>query len=346
MTLRRTLLLPILGGVIAYGAVSVLREVREGKGPETGSLLAAEQAAALERALVTNPEDESARAQLIGYYFRRRLAASPEVHGEHVLWLVENAPESDALDGPWAQIRHRKDPDGYLAVKEAWLRHTGAEPDNVVFLKHAANFFTFADGGRSASLLEQGEALEPSNPYWAEQLGSLRWQESRALAEGSDPIGAGEALAHFERAYELSGGSIPGHLVKDVSMAAFVAGDLEKARAYAEATLTGIPSGWNRGNRLHFGNLVLGRIALAAGDTDRAAEYLLAAGRTPGSPQLNSFGPDMTLARDLLERGQREAVIRYLRLCLEFWETGQDELRSWIAAVEAGRTPEFDNFLF
>ena len=38
-----------------------------------------------------------------------------------------------------------------------------------------------------------------------------------------------------------------------------------------------------------------------------AAEYLLKAGATSGSPQLDSFGPNMSLAKDLLGKDQRES---------------------------------------
>jgi hypothetical protein len=61
---------------------------------------------------------------------------------------------------------------------------------------------------------------------------------------------------------------------------------------------------WNYGNAVHTANLVLGRIALADGDVEEAKCLLLLAGQTPGSPQLNSFGPDMLFAEELLEKGE------------------------------------------
>jgi len=73
-----------------------------------------------------------------------------------------------------------------------------------------------------------------------------------------------------------------------------------------------------------------------------AAEFpadLMAAMRLTGSPQLGSFGPNMRLAADLLERGEREAVLEYFRLCAGFWP--RDELKDWAALVEGGRTPDF-----
>ena len=45
----------------------------------------------------------------------------------------------------------------------------------------------------------------------------------------------------------------------------------------------------------------------------------MASGKTPGSPQLNSFGPDFMLDRELLEKGERAAVLAHLELVGKFW---------------------------
>lgn len=42
-----------------------------------------------------------------------------------------------------------------------------------------------------------------------------------------------------------------------------------------------------------------------------------------GSPQLKSFGPSMGLAKELVRDGEKEAVIEYLKLCAQFWESGR-----------------------
>ena len=77
---------------------------------------------------------------------------------------------------------------------------------------------------------------------------------------------------------------------------------------------------WNYGNAIHHANLILGRIALKNGDTLSAKKYLIKAGNTPGSPQLNSFGPNMLLAKELLEKGEKKSVIEYLNLTKKFWK--------------------------
>ena len=68
---------------------------------------------------------------------------------------------------------------------------------------------------------------------------------------------------------------------------------------------------------------------------------MLKAGATPGSPQLDSFGPSMTLAKELLEKGERQAVIEYFQLCAKFWEMGKKSLENWTSVVKEGKIPDF-----
>jgi hypothetical protein len=72
-----------------------------------------------------------------------------------------------------------------------------------------------------------------------------------------------------------------------------------------------------------------------------AVTYLQASGQTPGSPVLDSFGPNMSLAKDLLERGETEAVLHYFEACRAFWKMGGDRLDAWSKEVQAGNIPNF-----
>ena len=47
---------------------------------------------------------------------------------------------------------------------------------------------------------------------------------------------------------------------------------------------------WDKGNRIHKANILMGRAWLHGGHMEEARDDLLAAGRTPGSPQLNAGG--------------------------------------------------------
>ncbi len=102
---------------------------------------------------------------------------------------------------------------------------------------------------------------------------------------------------------------------------------------------------WYYGNALHHGHQILGHVHLKRGDPGAAERELLKAGQTPGSPQLNSFGPNLTLARDLLREGRREAVLEYLELCRGFWcqvsALSETRLDCWIEEIRNGAVPDF-----
>ena len=72
-----------------------------------------------------------------------------------------------------------------------------------------------------------------------------------------------------------------------------------------------------------------------------AVTFLRASGETPGSPQLNSFGPNMSLARDLLMQGETATVLAYFEQCRVFWKMGGSFLDAWSTQVQAGAIPDF-----
>ena len=77
------------------------------------------------------------------------------------------------------------------------------------------------------------------------------------------------------------------------------------------------------------------------GNAAGASSYLLAAGHTTGSPHLDTFGPNMALARDLLVAGQQASVLAYLDLCAAFWKEDNGALSRWRIAVQSGKVPDF-----
>jgi hypothetical protein len=104
---------------------------------------------------------------------------------------------------------------------------------------------------------------------------------------------------------------------------------------------------WNYGNATHKINITTGRIALRDGKIGEAKKFLIEAGKTQGSPQLNSFGPNMSLAKELLEKREKDAVLEYFDLCRSFWETDFSKLDTWTTDVKNDRIPDFGaNLIF
>ena len=78
----------------------------------------------------------------------------------------------------------------------------------------------------------------------------------------------------------------------------------------------------------------------------QAKAELLQGGQTPGSPQLNSFGPNMRLAQKLLEQGEAETVVQYLELCGRFWRMDRGQLSQWIKTIQDGGTPDMTSQVY
>jgi hypothetical protein len=101
-------------------------------------------------------------------------------------------------------------------------------------------------------------------------------------------------------------------------------GNLQAAASAAERLLaiaTDRPDDerWQAANAHHWGHIILGHVRLRKGDLTGAEEELRAAGEVHGSPQLDSFGPDLFLAWTLLDRGHDAAVLEYFHNVARFW---------------------------
>ncbi len=308
-----------------------------------GSKLTEEQAEGLEAALEATPDDVRIRVRLAAYYMRRqfRSAESRQAHATHALWIIKNRPESPAAALFVTHIDRHLHRETYSVARDAWLKHVEENPGNVTILGNAAEFFTLGERAKAIELVTRARELEPESPEWPKRLGRLHALD--VLRRGQ--IDAEAAKRSF-KAYEAALGKTKGreryYMLKDVARVALYAGELEKAKTYAtellDSAVEGVPD-WNYGNAVHHGNLILGHAALIEGDLESAERYLIRAGKTPGSPQLNSFGPNMMLAEALLEAGRKETVIEYLKLCGKFWKRGQVD--KWIEVIKEGGIPKF-----
>jgi hypothetical protein len=310
-----------------------------------GMKLSVEDAQQLEETLKHKPEDLAIRAELLGYYFSR-LQQSEWINGKRereVLWLIEHHPEAQLAGLPYARFDAISNPLAYEEVAKLWKQQIAVHANEPAVLRNAANYFLLSDHSLAEDLFKKCAVIDPSNPQWHSMLGALYSIDYEGKKSPEAKVAAAAALDQYERAYALTANEYKSYLLNDMTRCAFAADETNKARMYAEQTLQEARSGkgdWNVGNDIFFGNMVLGRLALKAGDIEQAKHYLIEAGKTPGSPQLNSFGPNMTLAKELLEKGQTEVVLEFFNLCGKFWRY-QPRLSEWAAAVKQGAIPDF-----
>lgn len=298
----------------------------------------------LEDQLAKKPNDVDSRTKLLGYYLiKGRQDSDAAANKErHIIWLIENAPESEVLGPPYSKLHKVIEPKAYSRAATAWKKTLSEAPENLSILKNAAAFFLIEDRKFSDDLLLKGQALDPKDPKWASSLGELYSLDLMSLPAGEARKAiAKKAFDQNQFAYNLSEPEGKDALVTALAKSAFAAGLNDEAKRIATEMIDDDAQGWNRGNRIHHGNIILGQLAIVEGNVDEAKSRLLLAGKTEGSPQLNSFGPNMTLAKELLKRGEREAVLEYFELCKKFWKSGDRNLKQWSDDVKADRTPQF-----
>jgi len=103
---------------------------------------------------------------------------------------------------------------------------------------------------------------------------------------------------------------------------------------------------WNYGNAIHDAYRFLGLISVRNGEIDEAAAYLVKAGKSTGSPQLDSFGPELDLANELLKLGKTEEVLIYLKDIASFWDMNDGLINKWVEEIENGGKPEINRLSF
>lgn len=310
----------------------------------SGSQISGQDAESLESALVREPHDITARTKLLGYYFQWFLS-DPEASAardRHVLWLIANLPEADVLRFPPAHLYFASThTNAYSAGRQEWIRQLLAHPRNLKVLENAAHCFLQRDAELAIEILLAAVAFDPENSQWHGMMARVHSHRLRRTPPKDIPDVAATALSSLEKEFALAPDYAQEFLLDELAKTALASNDIAKARDYAEMAVNQNVESYNYGNNIHHGNLILGRIAIRVGDFGEAKARLLSAGQTPGSSQLDSFGPNMTLAKELLEHGESDAVLSYFKLCSNFWTSPHNQLQQWTAVVAQGGIPDF-----
>ncbi|PQO40932.1 hypothetical protein [Blastopirellula marina] len=335
-----------------------------------GQELTAEEAATLEAHVGNGPHELAFRILLLAYYIpgQRKSETSQTARQRHLLWLIQNAPASSTAGTPVASILKKPNPLQYEEAKQLWLKQVELHSDNPQVLGNAARFFTLNDAKQCESLLQQAQVLEPQNPEWPRRLAHLySLQVARSPSDSPnfaqlalDTLKEAEALRELALDDEFLGDS-PEMLeankiaqlmerertLCDLAKAAVTADQFEDAERYGNELLAlaeseEVPEFFREdSNATFYGHFVLGMCALNCNEIEQAKQHLLASATIQGSATLSSFGPNMSLAKGLLERGEHDVVLQFFDLCQAFWEMHDDRLHQWAEVVRQGNMPDF-----
>ena len=261
---------------------------------------------------------------------------------EILAWLVTHHPEAALFSSTviYMDPTFLDDQEAYQTIRNLWQEHL--QQPTLKAIENAACFFSLLEYELADELYQKGFELDPKNPLWLIKLAQACKHGGLNQLERTNLKDAKKALSYYEKAYALQSEEEQFYLLSDLCRTAYYAQELEKAQKYANAALTlaeKFRDNWNYGNALHHAHCILGRMALKEGRVEDASEHLLDSARSDGSPQLNSFGPDLSLAQELLAKGATEEVIDFFDFCFTFWVSGREDLTRWKILIEEGDTP-------
>src|SRR6266700_911055 len=299
----------------------------------------------LEDQIQGNPGETALREKTIDCYFNAQIRAqfsSPsgleleKARVEHVLWLIQHAPDKKFAhhvpNSSFASAEH------YIRVRRAWMNQAQTHPDDANVLASAAQFMDSDDREMAEELASKAHNLAPGNPQVTCILAEVHERTMNQQPELKVKM-AQQALELREQVWNTTPrqhGKSDVLALQQLARDAFEAGENVKAQKYAEEL-----SRHDDSDAIHHGNLILGRLALKNGNTEEAKKRLLMAGTVSGSPVLGSFGPNMMLAQELLQKGEQEVVLQYFDECQKFWKNDRNQLAKWRQAIHQDRIPNF-----
>jgi tetratricopeptide (TPR) repeat protein len=316
-------------------------------------------AAAWAARTATDPDDLVARASWLGWNMDRDLhgfVRSAE-YGQQVVWLIANHPASE-LTGLVGAFTGGMERGLHEELRRLWTAAVEREPKNLAVLNHAAHFFGLTDPDKTHELLQAARALAPSDPLKEQSLATHWLLRSRRFTSTFDQApfrfedefdaeSARRALEHAERAIELTG---PEHFNEWYEVtrieAAAAAGSWARAEEVAKAVLARVGAGMTErvsGNVVCHANRILGHAAMRRGDLEAARGHLLGCCSGGSSLRFRSFDPDWSLARELLEHGERATVLEFLTQCRSLSSRDEDLLDLWELQIERGESCTFGN---
>ena len=294
----------------------------------------------LEKLLESDPNSDKIHQKLLIYY-GEKARNSPEFRKkqtEQALWQIKFHPDyKDPMVDFLCVIDRNIDEDSYLAGKKLWLDNIKVKDYVSQVQANAAWYFQVnGDFNLAETALMATVRLEPKSQLRAENLGLFYNTMSHNKSGTECAKYLNKSLLWLEKGRKLGGATCN---LPALAYVAYEAKSFDKAQKYAQLALDyGFET--NDPSCLHYGNILLGRLSLRSKDLNMAKKHLGEAAKFPQGVKY-SGEPNMVLAKELLERGEKTSVLQYFQQCGRFWVSGKTQLKEWTALVKKGKIPEF-----
>jgi hypothetical protein len=172
--------------------------------------------------------------------------------------------------------------------------------------------------------IRRARELAPGDDEWNTGLGdALRTKAQRTL----DPT---EKLRLLREAYGILPENARRSLPAEIANAEFASGD----DAGAERDARALVENPQNANEYHLGQTLLGRLAMERGDSAEAKERLRASLKPPAKFKNPVFEPNMTLAQDLYDGGEKEVVLEFLESSRVVWKSDRGRIDRMVSFVK------------
>lgn len=201
------------------------------------------------------------------------------------------------------------------------------------FLSRAGSvYFPFGDDDfqwLGEAWLRRARELDPSSVEWNAALANVVRVRAYRTSDQAEKL-----RLIMESASLLPEAQRRG-MLPDIAMAEFDAGDDAAAERDARALIASTRAYMD----YYVGQTVLGRLALARGNEADAKERLLASVRPPASFRNPTIQPNVLLAQEILDSGDRDTVLAYLEALRPLWTFDQGRLDHMINFVKRSSSP-------
>lgn len=323
----------------------------------------------MEARVAANEKDVETRIALLRHYasgFKFRTGAVPKNPAiRHRLWLIRNRPDmGDEVIYGFRGPVYEPGSVEFRQLRDEWVARVAADARNTPVRLNAIEFVRWLDSETTEKLVRGGIETEPENyrfPLLMTEILSTEFhsrniEQARRLEIAGKLLGFGKsALTMIKKERGDDRDTDRGELLKRMCDAAFEMGDLDDAAAYArELVLDFGQSAVDRDydQAAHTGNTILGLVELRRNNIEKAKEHFMTSIRAPLRKSYNWLSRIETrLARELFERGERQLVSDYLKLCLdlgnlkEYPDSHADEIKAlklWQDQITKGAKPSFD----